>query len=613
MSTDIKTLRDGANGFVASNFGTYLRLTSLGLVVPTSLAVDAANLTAALAAVAGTGAPVIIRPGSLQIGSPVYYPNDNPSTVIGAGIGKTTILSSVDNSQVYNAPIVAYPTYGATTTIAGNVVGGAGKTFTSTTVLALLSWVIIGNAADAGVFQIRGRSGTTGTITYTVHKTILRNFTAGDNLVALTSIPRDITIRDMTVTQLAATTGLRALNFVTAVRVRVVDIAVDDSGGAVPNQGGSFDTCCDDCETLRFRTLAPLSGQAFSGEASDRLRFIDNVTDNCSLGKSVLDCYDVEIRGGSSSGCTGAGIKIGTGSGLTGGSKYVRVIGGQYDKNATGVVLGKGSDYSLDGVQVNDSTSEAFNVGNIETVSSVRLSNCAGRRSGDYNLHVYASSSKTQFTNFTSEGKSGANTMGLLAQGEVQGSGFDSTGDYYPLYLAMSTGGACSIERIRMSSPGVNTGVTLATASRVTLRDAELAGGTSIDHTQASELVLDNVSTASSGGGTRGYVGIAACTLRLYGRCDMSTTETPFTIHASGYVNRSEVATAKRLTLNGATLVSIPFPALKTGEVPKLTCVSKAGTGTGLAPTIALVPGTGFNVPAATQVAGDTSVWDWEV
>jgi hypothetical protein len=65
-------------------------------------------------------------------------------------------------------------------------------------------------------------------------------------------------------------------------------------------------------------------------------------------------------------------------------------------------------------------------------------------------------------------------------------------------------------------------------------------------------------------------------------------------------------------TLDGASpsAATVVYRGIKAQQRPKLTLISKGGSGTGLYPTVTVTANTGF---VLGSVNGDTSVWGWEV
>lgn len=82
-------------------------------------------------------------------------------------------------------------------------------------------------------------------------------------------------------------------------------------------------------------------------------------------------------------------------------------------------------------------------------------------------------------------------------------------------------------------------------------------------------------------------------------------------IHDTNGTNETP-AQSGQATLDGASpsVCTVSLTSISTGQVPKLTLITKAGTGTGLAPTVTVTAGTGF---VLGSVNGDQSVWAWEV
>lgn len=256
---------------------------------------------------------------------------------------------------------------------------------------------------------------------------------------------------------------------------------------------------------------------------------IDCDLDYCNIGAYVIDSYNIDIVRVSAHCCTGAGLKIG-GVLPGGGSRDVRVTGGEFSgaTGGTGVVLGLGSHYTLTGVDCRYNN-DGFNIGNHEVMTDVVLDKCTATNSTNFNFWVNAESSRVMMNNITS--KSGA-SIGILLQGEATIDGLESVSDALALYFGMTTGRPVVAQRLRIAS--ATTGITVASTIRVTVKDAEVNGGTVIDHTTASILVLENVATTTSGGGTKGYQGIASSECRVYGRVDFSTTATPWAVNATG-------------------------------------------------------------------------------
>lgn len=508
------------------SFGTYLRTVYAVPVFGNSG--DPARVQAAIAAMAPLGGEVRLGAGTLLVpnGSMIVLPTGGRLHLTGAGSGKTIVQSEVDNSTVYNAGIYGSSVFGTPGTLAAPVTAGT-KTFTSTTSLAVGDWCVLANAAGSVIVQIKAKSGS-GTFTYTADRLILRGFSGGDVLTPITSVLKDVEIEGMSFTQ-ATRTGLRAVNFIAAVRCAIRDVDYVGSGGAAVDQIGSFDTNCFDCEAVRVRARATLTGQGWSVESSERCRLIDCDLDYCNIGAYVIDSYNIDVVRVSAHCCTAAGLKIG-GVLPGGGSRDVRVTGGEFSGSTggTGVVLGLGSHYTLTGVNARYNN-DAFNIGNHEAMTDVVLDKCTAANSSNFNYWVNAESSRVMLANNTS--KSGAG-IGTLLQGEATIDGLESVGDAIALYLGMTTGRPVIAQRLRIS--GATTGISQSSTIRATIKDSEVNAGTVIDHTTASILLLENVATTSSGGGTKGYQGIAGSECRVYGRVDLSTTATPWTVNATG-------------------------------------------------------------------------------
>lgn len=546
--------------------------TTTATVYPLGTSADAARIQAACAAMSQVGGTVLIGPGTLLIpnGSMIVVPPGAPLKIIGAGIGKTIIQSEVDNATVYNAGIYLSSQFGTPGTLAAGVSAGA-KTFTSTTSMAAGDWCLIGNAAGSVIVQIKSKSGS-GTFTYTADRLILRAFSGGDTLTPITSVMRDVEISNMSFTQ-ATRAGLRAVNFIGAVRCAIRDVEYIGSGGAAVNQIGSFDTNCFDCEAVRVYARSTLAGQGWSIESSERCRMIDCDLDYCNIGAYVIDSYNIDIVRVSAHCCTAAGLKIG-GVLPGGGSRDVRVTGGEFSGSTggTGVVLGLGSHYTLTGVDCRNNN-DGFNISNHEALTDVVLDKCTAANSANFNFWVNAEASRVMMSNIIS--KSGAG-LGVLLQGEATIDGLESVSDAVGLYLGMSTGRPVVAQRLRIT--GATTGITVASTIRVTIKDAEVNGGTVIDHTTASILILENVATTTSGGGTKGYQGIAASDCRVYGRVDFSTTATPWTVNATGKLRLvDQLGTG---TPEGAVIATIGSTFLRDdGGVSTTLYVKTSGTG----------------------------------
>lgn len=498
-------------------------------VTPLGTSADAARIQAALTAMAGVGGEVRLKAGTFLIpnGSMIVMPTGGRVRLTGAGVGRTIIQSEVDNATVYNAAIYCASAFGTPVTISSGITAGA-KTFASATSLTVGTWCLIGNAAGSVIVQIKSKSGA-GPYTYTADRMILRSFSGGDALTPITSLLSDVEIEGMSFTQ-ATRTGLRCVNFIGAVRCAIRDVSYIGDGGAAVDQIGSFDTNCFDCEAVRVHARSTLSGQGWSVESSERCRLIDCDLDYCNIGAYVIDSYNIDVVRVSANCCTAAGLKIG-GVLPGGGSRDVRVTGGEFSGSTagTGVVLGLGSHYTLTGVNCRNNN-DGFNIGNHETTTDIVVDKCTAANNANFGFWVNAEASRVMLGHLTSKS---TGSIGLLLQGESTVDGFESVSDNYGLYCNMTTGRPVVAQRLRIASAGT-TAIYVNTAIRLTVKDAEANGAIVVDHASASVLVLENVATTTSGGGTKGYQGIASSECRVYGRVDFSSTATPWTVNATG-------------------------------------------------------------------------------
>jgi hypothetical protein len=117
---------------------------------------------------------------------------------------------------------------------------------------------------------------------------------------------------------------------------------------------------------------------------------------------------------------------------------------------------------------------------------------------------------------------------------------------------------------------------------------------------------LENVRVTGIASSFNLYVA-AGATCWIGDGCDFATGGTPVTVIAGGFLNIGN------LVLDGINAVNIAFPDIKATSIVELMLVTKAGTGTGLAPSITIIPGVGFGVGAGTQFAGDTSTWAYKI
>jgi hypothetical protein len=318
--------------------GTYLR--TIRTYTPLGTSADAANIQVLIDD--SVVREIVVQPGTATINSNIRLRGG--LLIRGAGVGKTRIVSSITNqghtsSNPDDKLFYAAAAYGSAGTL-HDTPTLLGVTFTSTTVMAVGTWALVSKAGANGyvqLFQIKARSGSSGTITYTVDRPIRRAFTSGDAVTPVATTVENAWVENMELSG----TGVRALCFLQTIRSGWRDILVtpDDSGG-VFTEGGSLDTGNFDCEIARAHAYG-VGGHAWSMESSERTRAIGSGGDGCTnYGINVLDGIDnvIEVPIGSKN----AGLVfVGTQPGLTVGCLDTTIVGGASTGDAFGVQIAR--------------------------------------------------------------------------------------------------------------------------------------------------------------------------------------------------------------------------------------------------------------------------------
>lgn len=571
-------------------------------------------IVGALAACSVAGVSVHMRAGTWLCQTFQSLPNDTGYRLIGAGIGKTVVASSLAAAG-QNAPFSGVSVFAAAGIVAATPTQYS-NIVTSTKSLNVGQFVLIQHstvsAFQEAIYEAKTKAGGL-TFTYNLDRVMLRPFAINDAFVPVTSVHRDGLISGMTVTGSGGVGGIRAFNMIGAVRCRIEDIRIDNSGGGAFTQAGSWEVGGVDNEISRvWIDAAGFTTVAYAFESNERLKADHCTVDRCTTGEGfyVIGTWDSDFISLKASKCV-TGINFLGDVGDTIGCQGCRVIGGSFHGcSSNGVVLSAAScDITVMGCESYGAGGSNFSARGI----SGRFIGCVGRNAVSENFDVTAGATQTEIIDCRSYA-SGTIGLGLFDEASVRGfeSYFDGT---YSIYVAAATTGAIQIEHARIT--GALNGLYVNSANRVTLRDSTIntqaGANTSVNHqpVNGSVLVLVNVASTGGGPGSQGYSGGVGCTLRKYERVDFSSQVVPFTINAAGFVNSptGNGAPEGTFALTGAVAVAYAFPDIKASDPVKLTLRVRAGV-PAISPGFVITPGTGV---AITGTAADVSVYDIEI
>jgi hypothetical protein len=308
-------------------------------------------------------------------------------------------------------------------------------------------------------------------------------------------------------------------------------------------------------------------------------------------------CIECWIRGGGSLGGAGTAVAL---------TKAVRsVVDGYYaDGGINGFNIGAASDSLLTNIVARNMSGRGLLVG----VTAIRTM-VDGYRAESCNIGIDAQAGSTDTYLSNASMSSCTTLMSVSADLTVDGFiGVVGANDGVAPIVVL--GGNFTLIDAHITCQKAAASVIQVSAGVARLRDLRIDMTVGANQTglylTGGVTFLENVRVTGIASSFNLYVA-AGATCWIGDGCDFATGGNPVTVAGGGFLNMGS------LVLNGVSAVSVAFPNIKATSIVELMLTTKAGTGTGLAPTILITPGVGFEVPANTQVASDTSTWAYKI
>ena len=575
-------------------------------VTPTGTSADAANIQAALTAMAGVG-EVRLKSGTYSITSPIIVPNS--SIIVGhpnTALVQTMAVTGGHTNTCFSRDDVSTPL--VTSAITAQAVPGA-RTITVPAALSISvgDTVAIVNGNQIATFVVDAYASTT----MTLDRVLLYAFPNGSALYKFTQ-PRDIKIHGNGMSMNG--TGDRYVSLVSGWRCLVEDIRVTD--GTASEYFFSFDSGSRESE---FRKIIVDGGSvtAIAIEGAEKCAMVDCHVQAIANDPGMLfqAAYDCEARNCSARGCTGAGLSFGFTLDAVG-SRGGRVIGGSFHGNGVGLKIDGGSrDCEFIGVDCSYNTGAGILCQRASSLTPGRIRVHGARLIGndygmlvDYAQGVYASNIYVQ--------GSKTNTLRTVNGGELTVHGLEAQEDGDHPSGALTVGVASydtSVLKVlggkvaSAKAAGINCFQAYNTSrmeiANVTAKNPS-ANGIGFACVGGVMIVRDCATEGCSLGTYAGGLG-ANSTIRFEGRVDLSSATTAVTNDTLGCHNRGTV------TLNGTSGVDYTFHDVKSGtDSVKLTRKTTSGTPNVTAPTWVFASG---KVTVTGTIAGTADVYAIEI
>lgn len=590
------------------SFGQYLN--TVRTVTPTGPSDDAANIQAAIDAMAGVG-EVRLKPGTYSIASPLTMRSNliitgHPLTVLNST--QTPSGTTADTASVFLSNL--YSSLAGTTTLSADLALGATTlTVASATGLAIGDWIAVRdqNGYRVVLFQIANLSGTT--VTMDRPMTWTEKFASGATVVKFASTPLHNLIingNGMTVSG----TGDRIVSLVASHDCLVEGIR---GRGTFQNYACSFDL---GGHRNRFRNMdidggatsvACLALESQEGSSIETSRAVNAKT---STGNGIIltSGTQLTIRDCEGSSNPGNGMLIATNADAaeTSGCRLVRVFGGRWNKNGgSGIRVTYGSSMgTIVGATAEHNGTAGFEIYNViaAPVRDWTLVGC------------------TAFSNVYGFYVSGAATVSLESPTTRYNT---SAGLYIDAGIVSQSGGTHrEVAGPCVNVPGTN-GVYIATGAQYFNEAAGImdcvqawGAGSQVHLTRCRGDWLNAVNGAVLGLNGTGTGFIDGCTKTgaftnasivfvndATDCCFVTGSSQHITAAGSGKLSRGTVVA------NGTTPVAVGFTAIKATHVVALVRTTTGGT-PGTLPLVTITAGTGFSI---TSVAGDTSTYSFSI